>query len=350
MQVTSSTFTIAEYCQQMRDKSIIVNHEYQRSDKVWPPAARSYLIETILLGFPIPKLSLYQSTDLKTKKTKKEIVDGQQRSQVIFDFLDGSFRMTGKGVYGGKLFSQLQEPEQQRFVDYGLTVDVFVGATPHEIRQVFRRMNSYTVPLNPQEKRHATHQGSCKWFIVDLVEEYSEALKKLGVFTERQLSRMLDAALLSDIVFTLSQGLKSSSDRNLDKFYEDNEAAFPEEDALRGRVMAAMDRILAWPDLHGSALMKSYNFFTLLPAISHALAPIQQGNFNEIYPRTAPAAIDPQFALPNLTRLAAAIDEPGAYLQLAEYVAACSKATTRIDQRKTRFIWLSRALEPNLLP
>ena len=47
MQVTSSTFTIAEYCQQMREKSIIVNHDYQRSDKVWPPAARSYLIETI---------------------------------------------------------------------------------------------------------------------------------------------------------------------------------------------------------------------------------------------------------------------------------------------------------------
>jgi hypothetical protein len=67
----------------MREKSIIVNHDYQRSDKVWPPAARSYLIETILLGFPIPKLSLYQTTDLKTKKTKKEIVDGQQRSQVM---------------------------------------------------------------------------------------------------------------------------------------------------------------------------------------------------------------------------------------------------------------------------
>ena len=75
MRVTPSNFTIAEYCQQMEEKLIIVNHDYQRSDKVWPPAARSYLIETILLGFPIPKLALYQTTDLKTKRTKKEIVD-----------------------------------------------------------------------------------------------------------------------------------------------------------------------------------------------------------------------------------------------------------------------------------
>lgn len=350
MQVTSSTFTIAEYCQQMREKSIIVNHEYQRSDKVWPPAARSYLIETILLGFPIPKLSLYQTTDLKTKKTKKEIVDGQQRSQVISDFLEGTFRLTGKGAFGGRLFSQLEEAQQQQFVDYALTVDVFVGATSNEIRQVFRRMNSYTVPLNPQEKRHATHQGNCKWFIVDLVEKYSEALKKIGVFGERQLSRMADAGLLSDVVFTLSQGIKHAADRNLDHFYEANENAFPEEEALRNRVTAAMDCILAWPDVHGSSLMKSYNFYSLVLAISHALAPIEQGNLNEIYPRSGPVAIDPQFALPNLTRLAAAVDEPSAYPQLSEYITSCSKATTRFEQRKIRFIWLSRALEPNLLP
>src|ERR1017187_6179965 len=198
MRVTSSNFTIAEYCQQMQEKSIVVNHDYQRSDKVWPPAARSYLVETILLGYPIPKLSLYQTTDLKSKKTKKEIVDGQQRSQVIFDFLQGAFRLTGKGPFGGKKFSQLETEEQQQFVDYALTVDVFVSATSSEIRQVFRRMNSYTVPLNPQEKRHATHQGELKWFIVELVERYSEALKTMGVFGERQLSRMADASLLSD--------------------------------------------------------------------------------------------------------------------------------------------------------
>jgi hypothetical protein len=110
-----------------------------------------------------------------------------------------------------------------------------------------------------------------------------------------------------------------------------------------------MDHILAWPDIHGSALMKSYNFHTLVLALSHALAPIQQGNFNEIYPRNSPVAIDPQYALSNLTSLAAAVDNRTAYPQFHQYVEACSQATTRIEQRKTRFIWLSRALEPNLL-
>jgi hypothetical protein len=347
MRVNSSTFTVAEYCQQMKDKSIIVNHEYQRSDKVWPPAARSYLIETLLLGFPIPKLALYQTTDLKTKRTTKEIVDGQQRSQTIFDFLQGTLRISGKGRFGGKTFPQLEEDEQQKFVDYALTVDLFVSATSDEIRQVFRRMNSYTVPLNPQEKRHATHQGDFKWFIVEMVERYAESLKKIGVFGERQLSRMNDAALLSDIVYTLSAGIKHASDRSLDKFYEDNDRAFPDATEMRDRITVSMDLILGWSEIYQSALMKSYNFYTLVLAISHALRPAS--SLNTIYERNAPIKIDPQYALPNLTALSYAVDEPSSNPDFAQYVEACSKATTRLEQRKTRFIWLSRALEPKLI-
>src|ERR1039457_1819635 len=226
MQVTASSFTVAEYCEQMRNKGIVVNHDYQRSDKVWPPAARSYLIETILLGYPMPKMSLYQTTNLKTKRTKKEIVDGQQRSQAISDFLEDKLRLTGKSLFAGRVFSQLEQEQQQSFVDYTLTVDVFVGATAEEIRQVFRRMNSYTIPLNPQEKRHATHQGEFKWFIVEMSELYASALKQLGVFSERQLSRMADATLFSDIVYTITLGIKSASEASLDKFYQDNDASF----------------------------------------------------------------------------------------------------------------------------
>ena len=79
MKLTTTTFTVAEYCDQMIAGSIIINSDYQRSPKVWPPAAKSYLIDSVLLGYPIPKLSLYQKTDLRSRKTIKEIVDGQQR-------------------------------------------------------------------------------------------------------------------------------------------------------------------------------------------------------------------------------------------------------------------------------
>lgn len=347
MNVTPTGFTVAEYCQQMREKSIIVNHEYQRSDKVWPPAARSYLIETLLLGFPMPKLSLYQTVDLKTRRTKKEIVDGQQRSQTIYDFLEGTLRISGKGPFGGKTFNQLEEEEQLRFVNYLVTVDLFVNATADEIRQVFRRMNSYTVPLNPQEKRHATHQGEFKWFIVELVERYAESFKRMGVFAERQLSRMSDAALLSDVVFTLINGIQHASDPSLDKFYAENDEVFQARDEMDERITTAMDVILGWPDIHRSALMKQYNMYSLLLAISHALRPVQV--LNDAYERRTPIALDPQFVLPNLTALADSLEPPTTRPAFMEFVNACAKATTRIGPRTVRFEWLSRALEPRLL-
>jgi len=86
--------TVAEYCEEMRWKEIIINRNYQRSDRVWPSAARSYLIETIVLGFPIPKPSLYSVTDIRSRKTTKEIVDGQQRSTAIFEFLNDKLRLS----------------------------------------------------------------------------------------------------------------------------------------------------------------------------------------------------------------------------------------------------------------
>ena len=80
MNIVPTGFTVVDFCHAMGRNEIIVNREYQRSDKVWPGSAQSYLIETIILGFPIPKFFLYQKTDLPSKKTYKEIVDGQQRS------------------------------------------------------------------------------------------------------------------------------------------------------------------------------------------------------------------------------------------------------------------------------
>lgn len=43
-------------------------------------------------------------------------------------------------------------------------------------------MNSYTVPLNSQEKRHAFYQGEFKWFMVEVTRKYAQSLKDIGVF------------------------------------------------------------------------------------------------------------------------------------------------------------------------
>ena len=66
VQTVQSPLTVADYCAAVGRNEIQPNYDYQRSDAVWPPAARSFLIETILLGYPLPKMFLFQKTDLKS--------------------------------------------------------------------------------------------------------------------------------------------------------------------------------------------------------------------------------------------------------------------------------------------
>lgn len=347
MQVTPTTYTIAEFCGQLQRGEITINREYQRSPKVWPPAARSYLIDTILHGYPIPKLSLYQKTDLKSRKTIKEIVDGQQRSQAILDFFSDKLRLSGKTDFSGNTFSTLDEPLQRRFVEYPLSTDVFVGAVDNEIRQVFRRINSYTVPLNPQERRHATHQGAFKWFIVGLGERYAQGLKTMGVFSEANLSRMADQSLFTEITLAIISGIQSASEAKLDALYTNNETAFPELPQIEQRFDESMGTLFGWDQVHGTPLMKPYNFHTFVLALTHVQRPVPA--LQELAQLDAPLAIDTEIALANLGALAGALVDEKPNATLAPFVAACAKATNRLEPRRERFRWFFRALGPQLI-
>jgi hypothetical protein len=348
MKVTPTSFTVAEYCEQMRQHQIVINREYQRSSRVWPPAARSYLIDTVINGFPIPKLSLYQKTDLKTRKTLKEIVDGQQRSQAILDFLDDKLRLSSNSSFRGLVFSQLSEEKQQQFVEYPLSVDLFVAATDLEIREQFRRINSYNVPLNPQEKRHAVWQGTFKWFIVEETAKYAQTLKDLGVFNESQLARMEDSKLLSDICLSFLNGIESASETKLDKLYRDKDIQFPESTEFAGRLADIFNTILNWEAIHGGQLMRKYNFYTLALAITHWRRPIPtlQPIFEVV---NLQAEFVADIVLANLTALSSAQEGRTLDGQFHEFVVATSKTTDRKGPREERFRWFCRALQPQPL-
>jgi hypothetical protein len=335
MKVTSTLMTVAEYCDQMASKSIVVNRDYQRSPKRWPQAARSFLIDTVLHGYPVPKIILAQQTDLRTRKTVKEIVDGQQRSMAIFDFYANGFPVSGESPFAGRRFSDLEPQEQQAFLAYSLGVDIFTGADEQAIRQTFRRMNSYTVPLNPQEQRFATHQGRVKWFIYEQSEKYSEALKHLGVLGEKQIAAMQDGLLLTELAFALVDGIRTTNKKTLDRFYDEREEGFQEEGFVTECLGAAFDLIHQIPDIHGSALMKPHQFYCLALACAHAVTTVPSLTHLHRFPdgfEPAAATAGPAFGT-----LALALESEDVADALRPFIAASSRATNTGDNRSTRF-------------
>ncbi len=350
MHITATNYTVADYCQAMERQEIIVNRDYQRSDKVWPPVARSFLIETILKNYPIPKFFLFPKTDLKSRKTHREIVDGQQRSRAILDFYNDKFPLSHSSEIteaAGKHYSELADEHQQTFLDYALSVDLFLAATPTDIREVFRRINAYTVPLNPEEKRHSIYQGEFKWFIYNLSKTYGQNLIHIGVFTEKQLIRMADAKLFTELTHAVLKGIMKTNAKSLDALYRDYDSEFPEQQEMKRRISNTINFVISLEEIHRSALMKSYNFYTLMLAISHLKSPVE--SLTSLYRRSTDYAYNRDWVVPNLTTLAEVLDADTFDDKFKPFVSATVSDTNSAQNRKTRFKWFCKALEPKLL-
>ncbi|WP_460942889.1 DUF262 domain-containing protein [Okibacterium endophyticum] len=332
-----------------------MNRDYQRSDTVWPLVAKSFLIETILLDYPVPKMSLHQKLDIVSRDVHKEIVDGQQRSRAIRDFYEGKLRLsrtTLAAEFAGRTLSELSEEAQAQFLNYGLNFDIFVNARDEEVREVFRRMNSFTVPLNPEETRHATFQGPFKWFVHRISRDYDVAFESAGVFTEKQINRMSDAKLLTEILHTLSKGFATTTKASLTALYRDNNTTFEYEEELDSTLRSGLDAVLFDAEIQGTALMKSYNFYSLVLAHIYVadLWEIPGDNFN--FPEIESFESGNRQA--NLLMLDAAVSDAAEAAEhgdpeeedseFAEFVSAAKDRTNVASQRQRRFEFFVSAL------
>lgn len=347
MKTIHSTEPILDFCNGLKSGEYMVNRDYQRSEKVWPANAKSFLIETIVLDYPVPKLSLHQNLDVKSRKTVKQIVDGQQRSMAIQEFYQNKLRL-GRTLeterLRNKTFEELDEADQATFLNYGLNFDIFVGASVDEVREVFRRMNSFTIPLNPEETRHATFQGPFKWFINSLSKQYDTAFSEVGVFTPKQLTRMADAKLLTEISHAMMHGITTTSAASLKGIYKAYDVEFPQEDELRRAIESALDRALFESDIAGTPLAKPLNFYALALAFVHAGRAVPIPGEFETHDVPSFEAGD---ALFNLSLLADALDADSPSDVSSEFLAFASAAKDRTNvaaQRKIRFEYFLQAI------
>ena len=151
-------FRISDFIEWRKQKQVDLNPNFQRGS-VWSPAARTFLIDTILRQLPIPKVYLRTKINVTTKITVREVVDGQQRMRAILDFADDGFTLSKRaGEFVGLKYSTMSPEQQEIFLSYAIAVDQLVNASDTDVLEVFARLNSYTVTLNPPEKRHAKYQ------------------------------------------------------------------------------------------------------------------------------------------------------------------------------------------------
>ena len=148
----SRTYSINDFIEWEERKQLEISPKFQRRS-VWSPQAKSYLIDTILKDKPLPKIFIRATTDPKTRRTVREIVDGQQRMRTILSFVKDGFRISKihNEEFGGMTYSELPEDVQTEFLKYELSVDLLLDLPDRDILDIFARLNTYSVSLNKQE-------------------------------------------------------------------------------------------------------------------------------------------------------------------------------------------------------
>ncbi|MGP3396386.1 DUF262 domain-containing protein [Stenotrophomonas maltophilia] len=142
---------------------------YQRKSGVWGVADRAYLIDSIINGYDVPKFYIadfsYSGSKLNKSGKPYAVIDGRQRLEAIFGFLDGKFRLGKDSVYfadpsvrlAGLDVVELREKHPRilaRIEAFPLSVMSVITDQESRINDLFVRLNR-SKPLTGAEVRSA---------------------------------------------------------------------------------------------------------------------------------------------------------------------------------------------------
>lgn len=164
----------------------------------------------------------------------------------------------------------------------------------------------------------------------------------IGIFREKQLVRMADAKVVSEICDTAFYGIRTTNKKNLDRLYKSRDKKFPEEQDIQNRLTDASDELRLRTDIHGTSLVKPYIVYSLLLAIMHVRKPIKALESTFKSPRAK--KIDQRMAVEDLLAISTALDDPENNTDFLDFINACMEKTNTREQRSTRFEWLCRAI------
>lgn len=213
----SSSHPISDIRDWNNAKRLEVRPDFQRQE-VWSEAAKIMLMDTILKNIPMPKIFL--QAIIRSSDTYRIIIDGQQRIKAILSFLEGGFKLAKPydGEYMNCRFDELKQNVKEDFLAYKIDINEIINAPEEIVREIYSRVNKYTIVLNKQELRRADFPGDFLKLSEELaLHEFFEDSKIFSVVNRR---RMGDIEYISELLAILIEGLQDKRE-TLDRFYQD---------------------------------------------------------------------------------------------------------------------------------
>ena len=218
MQWDSPNHTISDLRDWNNERKLVIRPDFQRR-AVWSKAAKVMLIDTIIKNIPMPKLYLERKVSSK-EPTYRIVIDGQQRITTILEYIEGELVLPNTyedKAWAGKRFDELGEEQHSIFLNYVLNINELTNSTDAEIRDLYSRVNKYTVQLNKQELRKCDYPGD----FIELAEVLvtRDFFEEARVFTAAMTRRMTDVEFVEELLMILLEGMQDKKS-TIDDFCE----------------------------------------------------------------------------------------------------------------------------------
>ncbi len=178
VQSNSSSVSIKTLCDEIDqgkagNGGIKLKPFYQREYK-FTKKDESFLIESLLMGIPIP--TIYLASDTEVYPPVSNVIDGQHRLRAIHRFVNGDFQLTGlekMSELNGSYFEDLDPAFKNKLmIQTSLNLNyIHVQNDPSLELEIFLRYNRGTNPMSKQEIRHVLFGSKFNDWVIELVDE-----------------------------------------------------------------------------------------------------------------------------------------------------------------------------------
>jgi Protein of unknown function DUF262 len=216
-----------------RDR-IDLSPSYQRQGEIWSLEKKQLLIDSIVNRYDIPKLYFHKLDKSDSKKRRKDyaVVDGRQRLEAIFGFIDGEYSLAKDFEYlpddsvsaGSMTYADLAKkyPKLKQRIDaFALPIVVVEAEDLDLIDDLFFRLNE-AVPLNAAEKRNAI--GGDMSLAIKEISDHDFFKKKIRFSNKRYQHLEVSARILFIESNWVNKKLIDTKKPLLDQFVRENKS------------------------------------------------------------------------------------------------------------------------------
>lgn len=230
------------------DENDIFVPEYQR-EFVWDDSRQSKLIESIILGLPIPIIFLAED-----KNGRLEIVDGSQRIRTLAAFISDDLELGDLDrltLLNGLKYSDLPDSRKRKINNTPIRMIVLSESASEEVRNdLFERINRGSDLLRSMEKRKGIYRGSFNRFIYESCAKHP-LLNKLAPLANSVANRQEHEELILRFFALIDQYPKFKTHRLgigsiLDEYMESMNDNFTEQE--RKKKEGQFNRMLQFID------------------------------------------------------------------------------------------------------